>query len=1428
VADRYWVGGSGNWNNTAFWAEVSGGEGGFSVPTQNDDVFFDANSDVGSPFTVTVNVSAINTRDFIVSGLDVNMTLDRSSLSTFNLFGSISLPSSNLSLVSTSTLLLIGTSTHTIDIPLTNAFSLYQFIGTGTYTLASNISTTSQFRVDSGTFNTADYNITCDAFNMYATSTSRTVNLGSSTITCTSSSAPLSNNTTITGLTFNAGTSNFNLTGTGTLSINLQASAFHNITITNSANNGITLFGTTIVCNNLSIPGPSTTGNVRTVGVAATSMTINGTLTLSGSAPNTRIWFANTNSFSIATTATPNTTTVTAASVSLSNVDFTDIAAAGASSPWTGTNLGDAKGNTNITFPASKTVYWNLSGTRNWTENAWASSSGGTPSASNFPLPQDVAIIDDAGSAGTIAINVSRANMPSIDASSRTLSWTLQMSSTQQFYGDFILSSAVTINSTSGDHVFFGRNTQSFSTLDKSFQSRTLYLSSLNGTVNFDSNFTNVNGSFFVYRGIFNTNNNIITTGSTFQIVAGTANFGSSVINCVFFIAGGTLNTGTSQINLTAANSTLTASGRTFYDVSFTNGSLFTGEKLINGSGNTFNSLTITPPLSSYYTRFRISGNQTIGTLNVTGGDYTRRVFIYLSSENTVASLTAVTLTVGAANVDYVDFRNITIAGAASPLTGTSLGDAGSNNGITFDTPKTSYYIPTGGASNWSDNVWSNTSGGTPNAQHYPLPQDTVVIDESGASASDVLTTTGATLIVPNIDTTLRSTPLTVNFNNSTIMYILKDLIFSSAITSTSTNATALVFYSFSASQSIQSNGQAIPEIIVNGVSNTVTLLDDLTLFNSSQGDSPINLYSGTFDANDFNLNALRFTSNSSGTRTISMGSGRWTLTASATAAASAPFYIVASSLTLNRSTAEVYLTSDSIKRFWVNGSGLSLPTIVQAGRGQLDIVAGGNTFANIKNTVAQNTVANVSSAVAVEKFEVTGFDSEYVTISGAFNYTGSQEIFTDFVRVQSSTVTPSGFWIAGINSINGGGNNGWIFLTPPNPTYFVTDSFEEVSFEKRYTQYREIGQKSPRLTSGKLYGWGGNNCGQLGDGITGTICTSPIPISVDSDWRKVSSNDTAFAIKKDGTLWGWGCNNSGNIGDGTSGNSRSVPTAVLGSNTWSDVAPAVDTTAAIDTSKKLWTWGRNTCGALGTGNTVESTVSTAPARICDNDSTWASVTAGNDMFLAIKTDSTLWGWGKNIAGVIGDNSTTRKLVPVQEITRSDNWCLVAAEPTVTGFSAAIKTDGTLWTWGCGECGALGQGTTLSRSSPGQIAGGGYNWCSVAAGNSHGGALKINGTLWSWGQNVCGELGTGNTISTCSPVREITSGTDWCFISSGYLWKGAIKTSGQLWSWGQNSCGKLGDGSTLPKCSPVREFTSSTAWREVSSKGQAVHGIQFS
>jgi alpha-tubulin suppressor-like RCC1 family protein len=354
------------------------------------------------------------------------------------------------------------------------------------------------------------------------------------------------------------------------------------------------------------------------------------------------------------------------------------------------------------------------------------------------------------------------------------------------------------------------------------------------------------------------------------------------------------------------------------------------------------------------------------------------------------------------------------------------------------------------------------------------------------------------------------------------------------------------------------------------------------------------------------------------------------------------------------------------------------------------------------------------------------------------------------------------------------------------------------------------------QFVGNNLFTWGRNVYGQLGDN-TRTNRSSPTQtITGGSNWKSVSTSVdvSVAAIKTDGTLWCWGDNFSGQLGDNTiSYKSSPVQTVAYGTN-WKQVSAGI---SAIKTDGTLWCWGYNASGQLGDNTVVKKS---SPVQTVAFGTNWKQVASGEGSTAAIKTDGTLWTWGSNSYGGLGDNTVARKSSPVQTVAFGTNWKQVACGSSHT---AAIKTDGTLWTWGKNTNGQLGDNTTINRSSPVQTIAGGTNWKQVAVapqGVAVTACIKTDGTLWNWGDNGYGRLGDNTQTNRSSPIQTIAFGTNWKSVDCGSSHAAAIKTDGTLWSWGANDLyGNLGDNTRINRSSPVQTITRGTNWISVSCGG---------
>jgi alpha-tubulin suppressor-like RCC1 family protein len=348
------------------------------------------------------------------------------------------------------------------------------------------------------------------------------------------------------------------------------------------------------------------------------------------------------------------------------------------------------------------------------------------------------------------------------------------------------------------------------------------------------------------------------------------------------------------------------------------------------------------------------------------------------------------------------------------------------------------------------------------------------------------------------------------------------------------------------------------------------------------------------------------------------------------------------------------------------------------------------------------------------------------------------------------------------------------------------------------------------------LYSWGNNSSGQLGLGNR-TNYSSPKQLGALTDWLTITGGYIyAIAIKTDGTLWAWGGNSAGHLGLGNT-TSYSSPKQVGSLTGWLSIASGYTHNLAIKTNGTLWSWGANNAGQLGLGNTTNYS---SPKQI-GALTTWASLGSNQYSSLAIKTDGTLWSWGSNTYGNLGLGNTTKYSSPKQVGSLTD-WLKVAA--SVSGYTTlAIKTNGTLWAWGQNNVGQVGNNATSTINSPVQI-GALTTWSQLSSQQQSSLVIKTDGTLWAWGINYYGNLGLNNATYAYSSPKQVGSLTTWSSIKAGRNNALALQSNGTLWSWGYNDAGQLGQGNTTTLSSP-KQIGALTTWTTIGNGTNLSFGI---
>lgn len=317
-------------------------------------------------------------------------------------------------------------------------------------------------------------------------------------------------------------------------------------------------------------------------------------------------------------------------------------------------------------------------------------------------------------------------------------------------------------------------------------------------------------------------------------------------------------------------------------------------------------------------------------------------------------------------------------------------------------------------------------------------------------------------------------------------------------------------------------------------------------------------------------------------------------------------------------------------------------------------------------------------------------------------------------------------------------------------PQQLPGNDWEFVNTNNTYRGH--VGKKQ----DGSYWAVGNNDYGKFG---TSDGCYRSSPTQIPGTWCFFSVGINAGAgIKEDGSLWTWGYGNHGQRGLATAtctytNESCCIPERVGTENNWIRVNVSYYQDFGIKSDNTAWVWGYNGHGELGVSNT---SCYSSPIQLAG---TWCFI-EGSYPVVGKRTDGSYWIWGHNNHGQLGNNNTTNYSSP---IALPGTWIQVRSGLHNEQMAAGIKNDNTLWTWGYNGHGELGQGDTFPRSSPVQVPG---SWLYVAGGHRHVVAIKCDGTLWGWGHNTSEQRYHCSAIDFCSPIQ--LPGTNWKAVVGSY------------------------------------------------------------
>lgn len=736
MANLYWRGGTASWDGSATGKWSTDPTTFVQAPdipraSNGDAVFFDSSS------TGTVTIAAGNAGAGSVDCTGFVGTLSFSA--AISIAGSLTFVT-GMTVSGTARITFTGTGTFTTANKNIGSFTLNAPGGTldlnGNCTCVSGGS--QRIIITAGTFNTNNYDLShtqsvSSSYMDITGSSPRTINLGSSTLTFAVGNGTCWDASTTTNLTFNSGTSTIVFTGTpagGGQTFNGGGLTYHNVRFSTGAASTVprNITGANTF-NNLTIENNSTgSGSIITTTLAANqTFKAGAAVTFSSTSAvhrnflrSTVIGTARNLTFDAGTPGTFNGT----------DCDFRDITIVNSPSSTT-TRSGDCGSNVGITFPAAKTVYWNLAAGGSWSSTGWAASSGASPAITNFPLAQDTAVIEATGltSGNTITIN-DAFNIGSVDLSARTSPSNLMTLAngtvTPSYYGNFTLGSGVTTTGT-GTCTFVGRTTQTIKTAGR--------------TITFPVTVDGA-GTVFLLDGSF-------TGSSTFTLTQGTVDCNNSTLSCTTF-SSNTSNTRTIAFGLTGNIGITVPGATTVWNTSTQTGLTVTGTPVVNIANALSAAIAVTP--GSPTEANSISFNFTSGSYALTLSSGNVRSLSFASGVGTTSLNNAARTIYGDFIISSSSTMSLTAGANAQTFAGTSGTKTITSGNKTFDFP----VVFNGAGSTWQLATNDLTLGATRTLTHtngtIDLNGRTLTIGTTGtyttATGTKNLTFNGGTLAI--------------------------------------------------------------------------------------------------------------------------------------------------------------------------------------------------------------------------------------------------------------------------------------------------------------------------------------------------------------------------------------------------------------------------------------------------------------------------------------------------------------------------------------------------------------------------------------------------------------------------------------------------------------------------------------------------------
>ncbi|MEU7023836.1 Ig-like domain repeat protein [Streptomyces sp. NPDC046203] len=335
--------------------------------------------------------------------------------------------------------------------------------------------------------------------------------------------------------------------------------------------------------------------------------------------------------------------------------------------------------------------------------------------------------------------------------------------------------------------------------------------------------------------------------------------------------------------------------------------------------------------------------------------------------------------------------------------------------------------------------------------------------------------------------------------------------------------------------------------------------------------------------------------------------------------------------------------------------------------------------------------------------------------------------------------------------------------------------------------------------------GWGWNEVGALGDGTT-TDRLTPTPVDLPAGVQLTAlsaGHGFSLGLTADGGVYAWGINNYGQLGDGTTTSSLTPVEVDLPAGVHvTALASGSNHTLALTADGRVYAWGWNAYGQLGDGTTTDR-ATPVPVDLPAGTTITAVAAGDNGEFsLAATSDGHVLGWGLNRYGQLGNGTTLDSITPTEASLPAGTQVTDLAAGA--GHSLALTSTGSVYAWGLNGSGQLGDGTTTDRHTPVQILPAGSGIAALTAGAIHSLLMTTDGRVYAWGDNTFGGLGDGTTTQRNEPVRtQLPAGADAVAIAAGNFHSLALTSDGRIFAWGLNSRGEVGDGTTTDRLTPV-------------------------